>query len=510
MTRRLNDKNRGSEADALKQEAAKRKHAMAQLQKALDNFNAIFENSPDALMIIDAIKGEILKANQMVTLLFGYKASELKGKNFKILFPANQDKPQKENLQEPPPLESVFTQQFRCADGSMRYMDMTSSIIKMDHGISILAAFRDISKRVRMEKKLRESRQKHLQFHRLVRLITDYASDYIWAKDREQHYLFVNRTMSENLLNCSDPEDAIGKREASFIKLIKARPSLKPDDQTAHQGPSVSEPLDKPLKYLKEGIVNGKYFIMDVHESPIFNEKRQIIGTVGIGRDITEQIKVKKGQTSGNEEKQHDVSLSTYKNIIHDFNTLVDEMTQMIVMAQLEIKSANSERRCLQRALELAQQSSSLMERFHLRQSATAPQTTREDASKGRERILFVDIEEAGAEVSKQILEHLGYQTEAGSDPEKALDEFRSSPNDFDLVITDMTLPKMSGETLATEILKIRPDIPIIFCTTGYTHRQIDMNMGVSGIAATLVKPLVMSEIASTVRNVLDKRNMNA
>ncbi len=510
MTRRLNDKNMGSEADALKQEAAKRKHAEAQLQKALDNFNAIFENSPDALMIIDAIKGEILKANQMVTLLFGYKASELKGKNFKILFPANQDKPQKENLQEPPPLESVFTQQFRCADGSMRYMDMTSSIIKMDHGISILAAFRDISKRVRMEKKLRESRQKHLQFHRLVRLITDHASDYIWAKDQDRQYIFVNRTMCENLLNRNDPEEAIGKSEAFFIKPVKARKPLKSDDKTAHEDQSIAEPLDKPVKYLKEGVINDKYFAMDVHESPIFNEKRQIIGTVGIGRDITARIEIQKRETPDKVEKQRDASLSTYRNIIQDFKTLVDEISQMIVMAQSESKSANSVRRRLQKALELAQQSSGLMERFRPRQRSTAPQTTREDASKCQERILFVDIEEAGAEVSKQILEHLGYQTEAGSDPEKALDEFRSCPNDFDLVITDMTLPKMSGETLATEILKIRPDIPIIFCTTGYTHPQKEMHMGVSGIAATLVKPLVMSEIASTVRNVLDKRNMNA
>lgn len=500
--RRDRDRDIAPESDALKEEKAKREQAETRLQKALDNFDAIFENSPDALMIIDAIEGTILKANQMVTLVFGYKASELKGKNFKILFPSAKEQSGNAAGQDPQFFETAFTQEFECADGSKRFMDMTSAIIKMDHGISILAAFRDISKRVRMEKRLRESRQKHLQLHRLVRLITDHATDYIWAKDPEQRFLFINRTMSEKLLNCNDPEEVVGHMETDFLDPItEKRSEASAAEKTEHSG-SLAGTSDHPIKYLKKGLVDGKSFVMDVHESPIFNEKHQVIGTVGIGRDITATDTIK--ERSDRRDTNRPASSNLY-SIVDDFNNLVAEMTQMIRMAQSETPLETSQASYLKKALEIGEQSTSIMERFDHHHKQMYCRDTAEDVSNDKERILFVDIEEAGAEVSKQILEHLGYQTEAGSDPEKALEEFRANPESFDLVITDMTLPKMSGEILASEILKIKPDIPIIFCTTGYKQPQIDINTEFKGIAAVLIKPLVMSEIAQTVRNVLDK-----
>ncbi len=508
MTRRLSDKDIVLQSGALKDETAKRKQAETQLRKALANFNAIFENSPDALMVIDAIDGTILKVNQMVSHLFGYKLSELKGKNFKILFPSPKQRSQDELIKDPQVFGTVFTQEFRRANGAKRFMDMTSAIVTMDHGISILAAFRDISKRVRMEKRLRESRQKHLQIHQMVRLMTDHTSDYIWAKDPEQQFLFVNRKMSEKLLNCDDPQDAIGKTEAFFIDWKKDKRSQKPIEKMNDCSEHVTETPEKPVKYLKEGIIRGKYFVMDIHESPVFDEKRQIIGTVGIGRDITQQTELRK-KIQQNKKNNTGAMKSPVNNVVHDFNTLVSEMERMIVMAQSEFPAEKPGGRYLKKALEIAQQSTGIMERFHHYENETLFQGDREGLSKGKERILFVDIEEAGAEVSKQILEHLGYQTRAGSDPEKALTEFRLNPDSFDLVITDMTLPKMSGETLASEILKIRPDIPIIFCTTGYRQPQVDIKSGLTGIAALMIKPLAMSDIAQTVRNVLDKSNPN-
>ena len=179
----------------------------------------------------------------------------------------------------------------------------------------------------------------------------------------------------------------------------------------------------------------------------------------------------------------------------------------MIVMAHTEVASEEPAGRYLKKALRIAQQSTAIMHRFHHYENEILSQDGAESIEKGNGRILFVDIEEAGAEVAKQILEHLGYQTKAGSDPEKALAEFRSNPENFDLVITDMTLPKMSGETLASEILKIRLDIPIILCTAGYRQPQVDIKLGSTGIAALLIKPLTVSDIAQTVRNVLDQSN---
>ena len=123
----------------------------------------------------------------------------------------------------------------------------------------------------------------------------------------------------------------------------------------------------------------------------------------------------------------------------------------------------------------------------------------------GRERILFVDDEQALVRLNQGILERLGYQVKALTNPLDALELFRSHPDQFDLIITDTTMPHMTGNLLAQEILKIRSDIPILLCT-GYSA-QIDKDkakeMGIAGFA---LKPLNMFELARTVRELLDHR----
>ena len=81
---------------------------------------------------------------------------------------------------------------------------------------------------------------------------------------------------------------------------------------------------------------------------------------------------------------------------------------------------------------------------------------------------------------------------------------FRSKPNDFDLVITDMTMPNMTGDKLAIELMKIRPDIPVILCT-GYSKKISDETASEIGIKAFAYKPIVKADLAKTVRKVLDE-----
>ena len=103
------------------------------------------------------------------------------------------------------------------------------------------------------------------------------------------------------------------------------------------------------------------------------------------------------------------------------------------------------------------------------------------------------------------MLEKLGYKVEARTSSVESLEAFRNNPSGFDLVITDMTMPNMAGVELAKEIMKLRADIPIILCT-GYSE-QIDEKKAMRmGIRAYVMKPIVMSEIANTIREVLDKK----
>ncbi len=121
----------------------------------------------------------------------------------------------------------------------------------------------------------------------------------------------------------------------------------------------------------------------------------------------------------------------------------------------------------------------------------------------GNERVLFVDDEAMLVDMSRQILERLGYQVTACTSSVEALQHFQKDAAAFDLVITDMTMPQMTGKELATEILKINPDVPIILCT-GFSETITEEAAKRIGIQAFILKPIVMSDLAETMRLVLD------
>ena len=122
----------------------------------------------------------------------------------------------------------------------------------------------------------------------------------------------------------------------------------------------------------------------------------------------------------------------------------------------------------------------------------------------GTERILFIDDEPVITNLGKQVLESLGYDVVARNSSIEALELFKEKRDRFDLVITDMTMPHMTGEKLAEKLMQIRPDIPVILCT-GFSFmidEQKALNMG---IRAFISKPMLKQEIAETIRQVLDE-----
>jgi len=121
----------------------------------------------------------------------------------------------------------------------------------------------------------------------------------------------------------------------------------------------------------------------------------------------------------------------------------------------------------------------------------------------GHARILFIDDEPTLADIGKQALEHLGYDVVAKTSSIEALELFRTKPEQFDLVITDATMPKMTGDRLARELMKIRSDIPIIICT-GYSERITEEKTKKMGIKAFAMKPLTIRELALKVRETLE------
>ncbi|RLC24006.1 MAG: hypothetical protein DRH56_07035 [Deltaproteobacteria bacterium] len=136
----------------------------------------------------------------------------------------------------------------------------------------------------------------------------------------------------------------------------------------------------------------------------------------------------------------------------------------------------------------------SLLEKEEPPEAATVPG--------GHERILFVDDEAPLVEMVERILRNMGYRVETRTSSIEALELFRAHPERFDLVITDMTMPNMTGDRLAREIMKIRPGIPVILCT-GFSERITREQARRMGIREFLLKPLVSRDLAAAIRKAM-------
>lgn len=127
-----------------------------------------------------------------------------------------------------------------------------------------------------------------------------------------------------------------------------------------------------------------------------------------------------------------------------------------------------------------------------------------EVAPRGKERILFVEDEEILAKMGKEMLEMIGYTVIAHNRSLEALETFLNQPDQFDIVITDLTMPGMTGIDLAQRILRVRPELPIILCT-GYSNVVSEASAKAIGIREFVLKPLAMSSIAQLIRKVIDE-----
>jgi CheY-like chemotaxis protein len=123
----------------------------------------------------------------------------------------------------------------------------------------------------------------------------------------------------------------------------------------------------------------------------------------------------------------------------------------------------------------------------------------------GTEHILFVDDEEPLITMGKQLLVSLGYDVTTRISSVEALELFKARPDKFDLVITDLTMPNMTGDELAEQLMAIRSDIPVILCT-GFSTRITEEKAKKMGIRAFILKPLIRKDIAETIRKVLDHK----
>jgi len=134
--------------------------------------------------------------------------------------------------------------------------------------------------------------------------------------------------------------------------------------------------------------------------------------------------------------------------------------------------------------------------------SAVQPAGPEPPLPSGKGRVLFVGDEETVALAMQLLLESLGYDVLVHTASRDALEAFRTAPHRFDVVITDQTMPRMTGEDLVHALRQMRPDIPIILCT-GFSHVMDAKKAQALGNVTFLMKPVDERELAATLQQVL-------
>ena len=122
----------------------------------------------------------------------------------------------------------------------------------------------------------------------------------------------------------------------------------------------------------------------------------------------------------------------------------------------------------------------------------------------GTENVLVVDDEERAVSIMKAVLERLGYNVTAMTSSLKAMELFKEDPHQFDLVLTDLIMPQLNGDKLVSEIIEIRPDMPVII-TSGFTDTIVNDSFKQISNKAFIPKPFQPQELAKTIRQVLDR-----
>jgi len=205
------------------------------------------------------------------------------------------------------PLEDIITkvrkhrqirdveQKFKTVSGNTKWIVHFSYLVKDSETgkDTIQTIFRDITKRKRTEENLHESEKKHRDLNRLMRLICNNVPDLIWAKDMDDRFLLVNQVTCEKLLLCTNPDEAVGKKNKYFTEREHAAGYECTFSEKCAHSDAVTLERKAQGRFLEDGLIRGKLLVLDVHKAPILNENNEIIGIVGSGRDITEEIKTK-------------------------------------------------------------------------------------------------------------------------------------------------------------------------------------------------------------------------
>ena len=523
--------------DELRETITERNKTNRELKKQKRLFETMFNAIPDAVIITNAQR-EIKLANKSVASIFGYTFEELKGKSTAMLYTTKKDFEQIGetlfNREISPDQKHLYLTTYRKKDGTVFSGEAFGAKLLDDENqrIGNLGIIRDITERLETEKRLQQAQK----MESIGNLAGGIAHDF-------NNILSPIVGLSELLLE-DLPQDSPARESVAEIFKAGNRGSdlvgqiLALSRQSRHRLAPVlvQKILKEALKLSRATIPANIKIVENIARDcgPIMADPTQIHqvamniitnayhavesdgGEIAIA--LTEKTIKKNGAptfslkpgryvTFSVSDTGHGISADTLPQIFEPYFTTKAKGKGTglgLAVAYGIVKAHKGEIRVHSQAGR-----GSVFSIYLPLLKKQAPDTVTDKIPEiprgNQERILLVDDEKPIEQLVKTILERTGYQVTSYLNSLEALEAFKSAPQDFDLVLSDMNMPHMTGAQLAGEIKTIRADIPVIICT-GFSEQLNRENARAKGIDGLLMKPVIRSDMATMIRKTLDRR----
>ena len=510
-----------------------RKNAENAIKRSNSRHNKMLANIGDVIVIVD--QGGINRyKSSNIEKLFGWKPEDVVGANtWENIHSDDLEVAQKfvgQLMSEP---DSVGTMEcrYRCKDGSYSWIEFTGTNLLHDPDINgLLGNYHDITKRKQLEEQLRQTQK----MESIGNLAGGIAHDF-------NNLLFPIIGMAEMLLD-DLPQDSLehenaqeifnaGKRAGDLVTQILAfsrqsehkmspvriqnilKEVLKLSHSTIPSNIEIQENIDWNSGLIMADATQLHQVAMNL----ITNAFHAIKDKNGIIEVTLKKIELKNGEIPGSllpPDQYIQLSIAdngagmtqSIQNKIFDPYFTTKEKGKGTGLGLAVVYGIIKEHKGDIKVYSEERKGSTFNVYLPLMKINTTPVLDNQSLKIpiGIESILLVDDEVSVAKLEGQMLSRLGYHLTVETNSEDALNTFKSNPSSFDLVISDMTMPNMTGDQLTKEILAIKPDTLIIICT-GFSERLNKEQAEVLGIKGFLMKPVVKSDMAQMVRKVLDE-----
>lgn len=271
---------------------SEKKEISDKLTESEDRFKKLSDLSFEGI-ILDEL-GVAIDVNLTIEKISGYSREEIVGKNILDLFVPEKYKPlvQEKIVKNK---TAPYRIEVQHKNGTMIPIEIESRNITINNKKVRVTAIRDLSERKKHQSELEKSREQYKKAYELFGLMADTTPDMIWAKDMEGNFTFTNKAICEKLINANDVYEPIGKHVMYFVNREReAHPENKEwftFGEECGDSDAITIRNRKTTRFTEYGNVFGKNLILDVYKAPLWNEKGEMIGTVGSARDVTAQKK---------------------------------------------------------------------------------------------------------------------------------------------------------------------------------------------------------------------------